>query len=179
MYSVNELKIAVATFAPKAKIVEYKKRDHIAVFVNDVVEFRVYPHMILFVFNGRIEGEVPDLQKQNKADVDNFVRACIEHSRKTPLPAQKELEKRKTGKVFEFIDAVRNAFGKESDLVSRKDSTWMMYPKYAVYFTEKKVALIQNDETIEHFDYSTIDEFKALIKRMRIIATQFEEVNSK
>lgn len=179
MYGVNELKVAVASFASKAKIAEYKKRDHVAVFVNDIIEFRVYPNMILFVFNGRIEGEVPDLQKQDGADVDNFVRACIEHSRKTPLPAQKELEKRKTGKVYEQIDAVRNEFGKEKNLVSREDSTWMMYPNYAVYFTEKKIALIQNDETVEHFDYSSIDEFKALIKRMRIIATQFEEVNSK
>jgi hypothetical protein len=179
MYGVNELKVAIATFAPKAKIADYKKRDHSAVFVNDVMEFRIYPHMILFVFNGKIEGEVPDLQKQSKADVDNFVRACVDYSRKTPLPAQKELERRKTGKVYEQIDAVRNSFGKESKLVSSEESTWMMYPHYSLYFTDKKVALIQNDETIEHFDYSSFDEFKTLIGRMRIIATQFEEVNSK
>lgn len=179
MYGVNELKVAIATFAAKAKIAEYKKRDHIAVLVNDVIEFRVYPHMILFVFNGKIEGEVPDLQKQAKGDVDNFVRACIEHSRKTPLPAQKELERRKTGKLFEQIDVVRNSFGKELRSASSVNGTWMMYSNYSIFFSESKVALIQNDETIEHFDYSTIDEFEAFIKKMRVIATQFEEVNSK
>jgi len=179
MYGVNELKVAVAAFAPKAKIAEYKKRDHSAVFVNDVMEFRVYPNMILFVFNGKIEGEVPDLQRQSKSDVDNFVRACVDYSRKTPLPAQKELERRKTGKVYELIDAVRNSFGKESKLVSNEESTWMMYSNYSIYFNNKKVALIQNDETIEHFDYSNVEEFKELIRKIRIIATQFEEINSK
>jgi|GEM_PF-3630352 len=176
MYGVNELKVAIAKYAPRARIKEVRKSDHAAIFVNDVVEFRIYQKTVLFIFNGAIEGEVPDLQNQEKSDVDNFVMACIEHSRKTPLPAQKELAQRKTGKVIDRVDAVRNSFGKEIKLVSNDESTWMMYHDYSVYFTDKKVALIRNDDTIEHFDFSSIDDFRILIKRMRVIATQFDDV---
>lgn len=170
MYSKEELISAIKKYAPKANLRIDSRGSALVATIDKTGVFKFTPNNIVFIFNAAIEGEVPDLQRQPKSDVDNFVRACIEHMRKTPIPVKEE------------VQMIRRVFGPELKLVSKDGKTWMMYEHYSIYFTENKISLVQNDRTIEYEEFSNKDEFKEKLGVIRAVATQFENteiVNSK